>query len=230
MCLSLEFSSQLMFGALDESNEIIMASDASKKSISSPGGTFGMEKMKQKDAEERLKRMDTKQRRGSPTRDAGLQTKVFYWIMELLDEQPRGKQDYDMWISDGVALGKVLQSVMFNSIPLEMIQNPYPKDASTNSKKKTISVAETAEIEKAAGDRIKTLLKYLLKYGVPEQYLFEINDLKDMTNIPKVTRCIAMVGKMSGSEKFKHCTIEVPSEVENGNGCNNNYNEDLGTN
>ena len=26
--------------------------------------------------------------------------------MELLDEQPRGKQDYDMWISDGVALGK----------------------------------------------------------------------------------------------------------------------------
>ena len=26
-----------------------------------------MEKMKQKDAEERLKRMDTKQRRGSPT-------------------------------------------------------------------------------------------------------------------------------------------------------------------
>ena len=54
---------------------------------------------------------------------------------------------------------------MFNSIPLEMIQNPYPKDASTNSKKKTNSVAEIAEIEKATGDRIKTLLKYLLKVG-----------------------------------------------------------------
>ena len=27
-------------------------------------------------------------------------------MMELLDEQPRGKQDYDIWISDGVALGK----------------------------------------------------------------------------------------------------------------------------
>ena len=35
--------------------------------FSSPGGTYGMDKMKQKDAEERLKRMDTKQRRGSPT-------------------------------------------------------------------------------------------------------------------------------------------------------------------
>ena len=32
-CLFLEISSQLMFGALDESNEIIMASDSSKKSI-----------------------------------------------------------------------------------------------------------------------------------------------------------------------------------------------------
>ena len=35
--------------------------------ISSPGGTFGMEKMKQKDAEQRLERMNTKQRRGTPT-------------------------------------------------------------------------------------------------------------------------------------------------------------------
>ena len=41
--------------------------DVSKKSLSSPGGTFGMEKMKQKDAEARLERMNTKQRRGTPT-------------------------------------------------------------------------------------------------------------------------------------------------------------------
>ena len=54
---------------------------------------------------------------------------------------------------------------MFNSIPLEMIQNPNSKIASTNSKKKTSSVAEIAENEKATGDRIKTLLKYLLKVG-----------------------------------------------------------------
>ena len=53
---------------------------------------------------------------------------------------------------------------MFNSIPLEFTQNP--KVASTDSKKKkTSSVAEIAEIEKATGDRIKTLLKYLLKVG-----------------------------------------------------------------
>ena len=27
-------------------------------------------------------------------------------MMEVLDDQPKGKQDYDVWISDGVALGK----------------------------------------------------------------------------------------------------------------------------
>ena len=30
-------------------------------------GSFGMEKMKQKDEEERIKRMNTKQKRGTPT-------------------------------------------------------------------------------------------------------------------------------------------------------------------
>ena len=26
--------------------------------------------------------------------------------MEVLEEQPKGKQDFDVWISDGVILGK----------------------------------------------------------------------------------------------------------------------------
>ena len=86
-----------------------------------------MERMKQKDEEARLERMNTRQRKGTPTvsnalfsrnwnlfskafvyfkRDAGLQTKVFFWMMESLDEQPKGKQDYDQWISDGIVVGK----------------------------------------------------------------------------------------------------------------------------
>ena len=60
---------------------------------------------------------------------------------------------------------------MFNSIPLEMIQNPNPKVASTNSKKKTSSEAEIAETEKATGDRIKTLLKYLSKVGKSQKFV-----------------------------------------------------------
>ena len=36
--------------------------------------------------------------------------------MELLEDQPRGKQDYDVWISDGVALGKGIFSKMAISV------------------------------------------------------------------------------------------------------------------
>ena len=36
--------------------------------------------------------------------------------MELLEDQPRGKQDYDVWISDGVALGKGIFSEMAHSV------------------------------------------------------------------------------------------------------------------
>ena len=44
--------------------------------------------------------------------------------------------------------------------------------------------------------RIKILLKYLRKFGVPEKYLFDLDDLIEMKNMPKVTRCIAMLAKM----------------------------------
>ena len=87
---------------------------------------------------------------------------------------------------------------MFNSIPVDAIDVPKPDK---NRKKST---SELGLEENQTIDRIKVLLKYLRKYGVPEQYLFEINELKDMTNIPKVTRCIAMLGKMV---ILKFCTI-----------------------
>ena len=43
---------------------------------------------------------------------------------------------------------------------------------------------------------VKMLLKYLKRYGVPEKYLFEMEDLIEMKNMPKVTRCMAMLAKM----------------------------------
>ena len=50
--------------------------------------------------------------------------------------------------------------------------------------------------DKATEDRIKSLLWYLRRFGIPETYLFEVEDLKEMANIPRVTRTIAMLGKM----------------------------------
>ncbi len=45
-------------------------------------------------------------------------------------------------------------------------------------------------------ERVKMLLKYLKRFGLPEKYLFDLDDLIEMKNMPKVTRCIAMLGKM----------------------------------
>ena len=46
------------------------------------------------------------------------------------------------------------------------------------------------------GERVKLLRKYLRKHGVPEEYIFEEEDLTEFKNIPKVTRCFAMLAKM----------------------------------
>ena len=44
-------------------------------------------------------------------------------MMEVLDDQPKGKQDYDVWISDGVALGKGKNQGKANS--KQLFQFPY---------------------------------------------------------------------------------------------------------
>ena len=45
-------------------------------------------------------------------------------------------------------------------------------------------------------DRIKVLIKHLENFGIPERYIFQIEDLSELKNVPKVTRCIAMMAKM----------------------------------
>ena len=39
-------------------------------------------------------------------RDINLQQLVFQWLMNTLDEMPKGKQDYDKWIQDGKVITK----------------------------------------------------------------------------------------------------------------------------
>ena len=40
------------------------------------------------------------------------------------------------------------------------------------------------------------LIKHLENFGIPERYIFQIEDLSELKNVPKVTRCIAMMAKM----------------------------------
>ena len=53
--------------------------------------------------------------------------------------------------------------------------------------------------QKATLERIQVLLTHLSRYGIPEAYLFDVEDLMEHKNIPKVTRCIAVMAKMVSS-------------------------------
>ena len=87
----------------------------------------------------------------------------------------------------------VLQSVMFNSMPVDMMET----NGNKSEKQKKNSISSDAKLQEGQiRERIEMLLKYLRKYGVPEKHLFEVHELQEMSNIPKVTRCIAMLGKM----------------------------------
>ena len=45
-------------------------------------------------------------------------------------------------------------------------------------------------------DRVKLLLYHLRRLGIPENFLFAQDDLIELKNVPKVTRCIATLAKM----------------------------------
>ena len=49
---------------------------------------------------------------------------------------------------------------------------------------------------KEVEDRVKLLLYHLRGFGIPPQFLFQKEDLIELKNIPKVTRCIATLAKM----------------------------------
>ena len=81
-------------------------------------------------------------------------------------------------------------------MPLDMIETNGKVEKAPAQKKNSISQDKSNLLEAQIRQRIEVLLKYLRKYGVPEKHLFEVHELQEMSNIPKVTRCIAMLGKM----------------------------------
>ena len=48
---------------------------------------------------------------------------MLQWIMTIIHEQP--SQDYDHFIQDGSVLSKVMTGIVFNSVPLEQIEDNW---------------------------------------------------------------------------------------------------------
>ena len=50
-------------------------------------------------------------------------------------------------------------------------------------------------------DRVRSLIETLENYGVKKKFLFQLDDLYKMRNIPKVTRCIEEIEKLAMLEE-----------------------------
>jgi len=110
-------------------------------------------------------------------RDLELEHAVLQWIMTIVHEKPT--DDYDTFIQDGSILSKVMTSIVFNSVPIETTEDNW----GTNP----------------VLDRIKTVIRELKRYGVVD--VFEPEDLMELRNIPKVTKCLAQLSKLAASDK-----------------------------
>lgn len=110
-------------------------------------------------------------------RDLGLEHKVLQWIMSIIHEQP--STDYEHFIQDGSVLSKVMTSIVFNSVPLEVCNDQWGTNFAQN--------------------RIKTVIRELRRYGVVD--VFDVEDLIELKNIPKVTKCLAQLSKLAASDK-----------------------------
>jgi len=110
-------------------------------------------------------------------KDLELEHKVLQWIMSIVHEKPA--TDYDRFIQDGSILSKVMTSIVFNSVPLEQADDNWGVNP--------------------ALDRVKVVIREIRRYGVVD--VFEPEDLIELKNIPKVTKCLAQLSKLAASDK-----------------------------
>jgi len=117
------------------------------------------------------------QRVAKTSKDLELERKVLQWIMSIVHEEPT--TDYDRFIQDGSVLSKVMTSIVFNSVALDQIDDNWGVNP--------------------ALDRVKAVIREIRRYGVVD--VFEPEDLIEMKNIPKVTKCLAQLSKLAASDK-----------------------------
>lgn len=110
-------------------------------------------------------------------RNAELELKVVDWIESVLGERPL--TSYESFIQDGRVISRVMTSIVFNSVPMEDINADW--GASPNI------------------DRVKSLIREIKRYGVID--VFEPEDLLELKNVPKVTKCLAQLSKLAASDK-----------------------------
>jgi len=106
-------------------------------------------------------------------RDFQKESQILIWIYNMIDEAAR--VDFEFFLKDGCILCKLMNRIVPGCIPEEEITWEGPR-----SKQKNIA----------------NFLREAESYGVPKARLFFPQDLLQLRNLPRVTRCIYALAKV----------------------------------
>jgi len=115
--------------------------------------------------------------RSKAERNAELELKVIDWIESVLGERPL--TSYEDFIKDGRIIGRLMTSIVFNSVPMEDVNATWGSNPSHT--------------------RVKSIIREIKRYGVID--VFEVEDLLELKNVQKVTKCLAQLSKLAASDK-----------------------------
>ncbi|KFM58727.1 Muscle-specific protein 20, partial [Stegodyphus mimosarum] len=107
-------------------------------------------------------------------RDNTKESQILLWIWNCLGEN--SCFDFDQYVRDGVLFCRLMNYIKAGSIPGEI---------------------KTGGNLKHKRENIVKFLKAVKDYGIPKELLFEPEDLLLLRNLPKVTRCLFELGKLS---------------------------------
>merc|ERR1712130_26711 len=116
-------------------------------------------------------------------RDKQKEATVLEWIAKVIQEPLQGSVQIDFFLRDGVRICQLINKIKENSI----------------SKQEII----TGNIE-AHRKNIQQFLKAAGRYGVPEKYLFEVDDLLSLKCISRVTRCLYILAFLTSKDFAYH--------------------------
>lgn len=106
-------------------------------------------------------------------RNKYVESEIALWIEAVLND-PIPPKDFDDLLRDGVLLCRVMNTLKPGCV--SKIQKPWTKDNQRAN--------------------IQAFLDAVRSYGVPEEYIFAIEDLHEKRNIPNVIKTMIFLGKV----------------------------------
>ncbi|TRY80251.1 hypothetical protein TCAL_13567 [Tigriopus californicus] len=121
----------------------------------------------------------------SDTSGGGIRSKerehsMIKFILMVLHGDKPSNVDFADWIKDGQVLMNMMTTLSFNSVPTDPFGSAGVKPEES---------------------RIRNLIETIQNYGVDKKYLFQVEDLWEGKNTPKVVRCLEEIAELAKNEE-----------------------------